>query len=55
VFGGRGDASVILTVTWTGDVTVPGLPPVAISPLVYTSPAGFVVREARAQLVDAYG
>jgi hypothetical protein len=55
VFRQRGDASVTLTVTWTGDVTVPGLPPVNIEPLVYTSPVSFSVREARAQLVDSYG
>ena len=46
-----GDASVELTVTWRGAVTVPGLPPVDISPLVYSAPAAFDVREARTQLV----
>ncbi len=51
VFDGDGDASVELTVTWTGQVTVPGLPPVEISPLGYTAPAAFAVREARTQLV----
>lgn len=55
VFRQRGEASVTLTVTWSGDVTVPGLPPVDIAPLVYTAPAGFTVREARAQLVDPDG
>ena len=55
VFDQRGDASVTLTVTWTGDVTVPGLPPIDIEPLVYTAPAGFTVLEARAQLVDGTG
>jgi hypothetical protein len=35
-------------------VTVPGLSPVEIAPLVYTSPASFEVREARAQLVDSW-
>lgn len=55
VFRERGDAFVTLTVTWTGDVTVPGLPPVDIDPLVYSSPVSFSVREARAQLVDSYG
>lgn len=55
VFRERGDASVTLTVTWSGDVSVPGLPAVDIEPLTYTAPADFSVREARAQLVDAYG
>lgn len=53
VFTDRGGGSVSLTVTWTGAVTVPGLPPVDIAPLVYSSPATFEVREARAQLVDS--
>ena len=52
VFDQRGDASVTLTVTWTGDVTVPGLPPIDIEPLIYTAPAGFTILEARAHLVD---
>jgi len=55
VFASRGEGSVTLTVAWTGDVTVPGLPAVDIAPLVYTSTASFPVREARAQLVDAAG
>jgi hypothetical protein len=55
VFTTDGDASVELTVTWTGAVTVPGLPPVDISPLVYSAPAAFDVREARAQLVAGDG
>ncbi len=55
VFATRGEGTVVLTVTWTGDVTVPGLPAVDIAPLVYSSTASFPVREARAQLVDAYG
>ena len=55
VFATDGNASVELTVTWTGAVTVPGLPPVDISPLVYSAPATFDVREARAQLVAGDG
>jgi hypothetical protein len=55
VFTERGDGSVSLTVTWQGAVTVPGIAPIDIAPLVYTSAATFSVREARAQLVDAYG
>jgi hypothetical protein len=51
VFNRNGSASVELTVTWAGSVTVPGLPPVEITPLVYSAPAAFDVREARAQLV----
>ena len=51
VFDEDGDASVELTVTWSGAVTVPGLPPVDIAPLVYSAPAAFDVREARSQLV----
>lgn len=54
VYRERGEGRVTLTVTWTGEVSVPGLPPIEIAPLVYTSPATFAVREARAQLVDAY-
>jgi hypothetical protein len=40
-----------LTVTWNGTVTVPGLPPVPIDPLVYRSQADVVVGEARSELV----
>ena len=54
VYNQRGTADVSLTVTWSGAVTVPGLSPVEIAPLVYTSPASFEVREARAQLVDSW-
>lgn len=55
VYGTRGEGWVELTVTWQGDVTVPGLPSIDIAPLVYTATTSFAVREARAQLVDAYG
>ena len=55
VFRARGDETVTLTVTWTGDVTVPGLAPIEIAPLVYETTAPFAVREARAELVDPYG
>lgn len=55
VYRQRGPAEVVLTVTWSGDVTVPGLPPVDIAPLVYTAPASFAVREARTELVDPAG
>ena len=55
IYADRGEGSVELTVTWQGDVTVPGLSPIEIAPLVYTSTTTFPVREARAQLVDAYG
>ena len=55
VYNERGEASVQLTVTWTGTVTVPGLAAVAISPLVYDTPASFDVREARAQLIAGDG
>jgi hypothetical protein len=40
-----------LTVTWNGTVTVPGLPPVPIDPLVYRSQADVLVGEARSELV----
>jgi hypothetical protein len=55
VFDNRGEGAVTLTVTWTGEVSVPGLASIDIDPLVYTAPASFPVREARAELVDAYG
>ena len=53
VFDRRGEASVTLTVTWTGAVAVPGVAPVPISPLVYTAAASLPIREAGAVLVDA--
>jgi hypothetical protein len=53
VFDRRGEASVALTVTWTGAVAVPGLAPVPISPLVYTASASLPIQEARAVLVDS--
>jgi hypothetical protein len=49
----RGDAAVTLTVTWRGQVTVPGVQPVDIAPLVYTSSASLPVLEAKSVLVDA--
>jgi hypothetical protein len=52
VFEQRGEASVALTVTWRGTVTVPGVPAVDISPLVYTASAGLPIEEARSVLVD---
>lgn len=48
----RGQASVTLTVTWRGQVTVPGVQPVNIEPLVYTSTASLPVVEARSVLVE---
>jgi hypothetical protein len=51
----RGEASVTLTVTWRAQVTVPGVEPVDLDPLVYTSSASLPVREARSVLVDASG
>jgi hypothetical protein len=51
-YSSPGQAVVTLTVTWTGDVTVPGIPPVEIDPLVYSSSASLPVREARSVLVD---
>jgi hypothetical protein len=55
VYRQRGEASVTLTVTWEGDVSVPGVPPVDIEPLVYSVPASLAIREARAELVDPRG
>jgi len=55
VYRQRGEASVTLTVTWEGDVSVPGVPPVDIEPLVYSVPASLAIREARAELVDPKG
>lgn len=47
-----GPLSVTLTVTWDGAVTVPGLPPVPIDPLVYEATSSIDVSEARSELVD---
>jgi hypothetical protein len=47
-----GQARVTLTVRWNGQVSVPGVPPVDIDALVYTSSASVAVREARSVLVD---
>lgn len=52
VYDRPGQAEVALTVRWNGTITVPGVPPVEIDPLVYTSTAGVPVREARSVLVD---
>jgi hypothetical protein len=55
VYERRGEASVTLQVTWRAQVTVPGVAPVDLEPLVYTSTASLPVLEARSVLVDAAG
>jgi len=46
-----GTGSVTVTETWTGSVTVPGVGPVALDPLVLTRTAQLTVRENRPVLI----
>jgi len=46
-----GTATVAVTETWTGTVTVPGVGPVALDPLVLTRTAQLTVKENRPVLI----
>lgn len=50
-FTGPGTGTITVTETWTGTVTVPGVAPVALDPLVYTRAVGLAVRENQPVLV----
>lgn len=51
LFRGPGVGTIAVTETWTGTVTVPGVAPVALDPLVYTRAVGLAVRENQPVLV----
>jgi hypothetical protein len=50
-FVGPGTATVAVTETWTGTVTVPGVDPVALDPLPLTNTVALAVHENRPVLV----
>jgi hypothetical protein len=48
-----GEAQVSLTVTWSATFEVQGLPPVSLSPVVFSSSLEFPIRQGRTVLLDA--
>lgn len=54
LFPHSGTATVTLTATWTGTVTVADLDPVELDPLVFTETVQLPVQQRRPVLVDPY-